>query len=85
MKPDPVAKVTLSSTDLEASAKYWVDLLGMEVVSRVEGKSILMQYDANGAKLELVKVVLTCLGVLVQSVKKHGAAYLKWVDLRLRE
>ena len=60
MKPDPVAKVTLSSTDLEASAKYWVDLLGMEVVSRVEGKSILMQYDANGAKLELVKVVLTC-------------------------
>lgn len=57
-KADPVQKVSLSCTDLAASTKYWVDLLGMELVTPKdnENKSILLQYGPTHAQLELVKV-----------------------------
>lgn len=49
---DPVQKVTLASSNLVNSLKYWNEILGLKIFEKTE-KSILLGFDENQAKLEL--------------------------------
>lgn len=52
---DPVRKVTLASSNLQASMAYWEGLLGMTVYSETD-HTILLGYDDHQCRLELKKV-----------------------------
>lgn len=52
---DPVVEVTLNSTNLAKSKKYWNDLLTMKLLSE-EGKSILLSYGDKQASLRIHQI-----------------------------
>merc|ERR1712071_233753 len=49
---DPVQKVTIASSNLEKSLKYWNELLSMKLIEKKESTALL-SYGENQAKLEL--------------------------------
>jgi len=49
---DPVQKVTIASSNLEKSLKYWNELLSMKLIAKKESTALL-SYGENQAKLEL--------------------------------
>ncbi len=52
---EKVIKVSLSSSDLEKSVKYWHQLLEMNIFERND-KSVVLGFDQNQCKLELVDI-----------------------------
>ncbi|RZF35509.1 hypothetical protein LSTR_LSTR010200 [Laodelphax striatellus] len=48
---DPVEKVTLASSNLSNTIKYWNGILGMKIVSQRD-KSVLLSFGENQAQLE---------------------------------
>lgn len=46
MNRDPVKAVTLSSSNLDASVKYWQETLGMQMLAR-EGKSATLSFEPD--------------------------------------
>ncbi|XP_039292908.1 glyoxalase domain-containing protein 4 isoform X2 [Nilaparvata lugens] len=48
---DPVEKVTLASSNLSNTIKYWNGILGMKILSQ-QDKSVLLSFGDNQAKLE---------------------------------
>ncbi|XP_072099703.1 glyoxalase domain-containing protein 4 isoform X1 [Mobula birostris] len=51
---DPVQKVTLAVSDLQAAVKYWCDLLGMKLYEKDDAKKqVLLGYADDQCKLEL--------------------------------
>lgn len=53
---DPVKEVTLSSTNLDASVKYWQETLGMQLVSRDETSATLSYQPEKGFVLKFAKL-----------------------------
>lgn len=54
-KGDPVKKVTLASSNLQQSVKFWSELCGMKIFSQEEKKALL-GYSEDQCKLELCDV-----------------------------
>lgn len=52
---DPVVEVTLNSTNLSNSKKYWKDLLTMKLLKE-EGKSLLLSYGNKQASLRISEI-----------------------------
>lgn len=52
---DPVVKVSLASSNLEKSIAYWNGLLTLKIFEK-SPKSVLLGFDENQAKLELVEI-----------------------------
>lgn len=53
---DPVQQVELHVTNLEASQKYWQELLKMQKVEEHKGKSLVLSYGGKQASLRLTKL-----------------------------
>lgn len=52
---DPVIKVGISSTNLDASKKYWHDILGMKLIQETSDR-VTLAYGDNQAQLDLVHI-----------------------------
>lgn len=53
---DPVIKVALNVTNLSESKKYWNEILQMRIISEKEKNKLLLAYEENQAKLELIQI-----------------------------
>lgn len=87
---DPVEKVTLASSNLSESIKYWNGLLGLDIFEKSE-KSVTVGFDKNEAKLELLDIgksidlLFACICMFhakLKLLKKFQMADSKWTKKR---
>ncbi|KAJ8910862.1 hypothetical protein NQ315_010809 [Exocentrus adspersus] len=63
---DPVEKVTVASSNLEKSIKYWNGVLGLEIFNQTKD-TVLVGFNKNEAKLELKDI-----GKAINRAKAYG-------------